>query len=242
MNKKTKLKFIGGILFVVALCAALFVYLDYSMSRVDSIDAQLDSDTYTVGIDYSGIIEKQYIDEGSYIKSGDPLFELRSPTLSDAIKGNEIAKSSLLYTVTDEGLVLISAAAPGQVQTLSFKEGAFVPANSQIAVINIEDKLYISATYKLSSPDYARLSKNSKVSVTFPDNKKVEGTVYDITLATANKEVLTTVRARFNNDDINTTAFSVGTPVKTVLRFDFDTWYNKLVSGVQSLIRPSSGS
>jgi len=242
MKFSSRLKFIAGIVGVVAICFSLFLYLDYSMSRVDSLDAQLQSDTCTVGIDYSGIIEKQYVDEGAYIETGDPLFELRSPTLSTAIRNNEVAKSSLLYTVTDDGLVLISAAAPGRVQSIGYREGAFVPANSQIAMINIQHKLYVEATYKLSSPDYARLNKSSKITVTLPDNRAVEATVYDITLATVNKEVLTTVRARFNQDLVNTATFSVGTPLVTTLHFDSNTWFNKLQSSLQALLRPASDS
>ncbi len=240
MKPSSRIRFIAGIMAVLLICMSLFVYLNYSMSRVDSIDAQLQSDTYTVGIDYSGIIEKQYVDEGAYIKTEDPLFELRSPTLSDAIRNNDVAKSSLLYSLTDDGLVTISAAAPGQVQTIGYRQGAFVPANSQIATINIENKLFVEATYKLSSPDYSRLNTNSKLTIVFPDNKRVEGSVYDFKLATVNKEVLTTVRARFNQNAINKTAFSVGTPLKTTLHFDSDTWFNTIKRQTQSLTKPSS--
>jgi multidrug resistance efflux pump len=240
MKPTSRLKFFIGIISVICLCVALFVYLDYSMSRVVSVDAQLSSDIYTVGIDYSGIVEKQYVDEGAYIKTNDPLFEVRSSTLAEAIRNNEVAKSSLLYRLTKRGNVLVSAAANGRVQTIKYRAGAFVPANSEIAVVNAENGLYISATYKLSSPDYARINTKSKVSVTFPDNKTLEGTVYDISLATIDKEVLTTVRARVNQDDINRVAFSVGTPVKTTLFLDTKTWYSQITHGIQSLFQPTS--
>lgn len=240
MKFTTRLKFISGIFFVLALGAALFVYLDFSMSRVQSVDAQLNSDTYTVGIDYSGIVEKQYIDEGAYIKTGDPLFEVRSSTLADAIRNNEVAKSALLYSVTDGGNVLVSAAANGRVQTIAYREGAFVPANSEIATVNVENGLYISSTYKLSSPDYARINTKSNVVVTMPDNKTLEGTVYDISLETIDKQVVTTVKARVDQDAINKVAFSVGTPVKSTLYLDTETWYSQISSTVQSLFKPSS--
>ncbi|MDN5275110.1 MAG: Biotin/lipoyl attachment protein [Candidatus Saccharibacteria bacterium] len=240
MKATNRLKFFIGIVTVIALCAALFVYLDYSMSRVNSVDAQLSSDTYTVGIDYSGIVEKQYVDEGAYIKTGDPLFEVRSSTLADAIRNNEVAKSSLLYTVTDDGTVLIAAAANGQIQSIKYRAGAFVPANSEIAIVNVENGLYIDASYKLSSPDYARLSNKSKITATLPDNKTVEGTVYDISLETINKEVVTTVHARIPQENINRVAFSVGTPVKTTLFLDTKTWYSQIVNAIQSLLHPAS--
>jgi len=241
MKPANRLTFFTGIMFVSLLCATLFVYLDYSMSRVASVDAQLSSDTFTVGIDYSGIVEKQFIDEGNYIKKGDPLFEIRSSTLAEAIRNNEVAKSSLLYTATNDGRVLVSAAANGQVQTINYRQGAFVPANSDLAIVNVENGLYVSATYKLSAPDYARINKNSKIAITLPDNKTLEGVVYDISLETVDKEVMTTIRARVTNTDINRVAFSIGTPVETVLFLDTTTWYSRISEAVQSLFRPTSG-
>lgn len=196
---------------------------------------------YTIGVDYSGIIEKQHVDNGAHIKKGDPLFEIHSPTLAEAIRNNEVAKSSLLYAVEDSGKILISAAANGQVQTVKYRQGAFVPANSEIAVINVENGLYVSATYKLSSPDYARLNNNSKLAVTLPDNKTFEGTVYDVSLATVDKEVLTTVRAHINQDDINKAVFSAGTPIETTLYLDTTTWFSRISNFVQSLFQPKSG-
>lgn len=242
MKLTTRMKFLTGIIAVILICISLFVYLDYSMSRVTSIHAQLESETYTVGIDYSGIIEKQYVDDGSYVKVGDPLFVLRSPTLVDAIRNNAVAKSSLLYSVDDQGLVVVSAAANGQIQTIKYRLGAFVPANSEIAVVNIENGLYVSATYKLSSPDYARLGAQSRLSVVLPDNKTITGSVYDVSLETVNGEVLTTVRAHIGQENINKVAFSVGTPVQTTLYLDTSTWYNRITSGIQALFQPKSGS
>jgi multidrug resistance efflux pump len=241
MKPANRMTFFTGIMFVSLLCATLFIYLDYSMSRVASVDAQLSSDTFTVGIDYSGIVEKQFIDEGDYIKKGDPLFEIRSSTLAEAIRNNEIAKSSLLYTATDDGRVLVSAAANGQIQTINYRQGAFVPANSDLAIVNVENGLYVSATYKLSAPDYARINKSSKITITLPDNKTLEGVVYDISLETIDKEVMTTVRARVTNTDVNRVAFAIGTPVETVLFLDTTTWYSRIAETIQSLLRPTSG-
>ncbi len=239
MKPLIRLKFFAGIVTVIAICAGLFVYLDFSMSRVSSLTAQLQSEYYTVGVDYSGIVEDQYVDEGAYIKTGDPLFEIRSSTLTDAIKNNEIAKSSLLYSVSEKGTVQVAAAANGRIQTINYRKGAFVPANSEIAIVNSENALYVSATYKLSSPDYARISNKSKLSVTLPDNKRIEGSVYDISLKTVDDEVLTTVKAKVDQDAINRAAFSVGTPVESVLYLDTDTWYNRISTAIANLFKPT---
>jgi multidrug resistance efflux pump len=240
MKKTAQFKFFIGIMAVIALAVSLFIFLDYSMSRVQSVDAQLESDFYTVGIDYSGVVTEQFVDEGSYVENGDPLFKVRSSTLAEAISNNEVAKAALLYSVDEEGNVLISAAAPGRVQSIAYREGAFVPANSQIAVINNKDGLYISATYSLSSPDYTRLNTNSKIYVTLPDGKKVEAIVYDIVLEKKEGDVLTTVMARFDNKQINTTTFSVGTPVDTVLELSTDTLFERIKSRIMPLFSPTA--
>lgn len=214
----------------------------HSMSRVSSIDAQLESDNYSVGVDYSGIITDQLVQEGSYVEVGDPLFELRSSTLAEAIRDDEVAQAALLYSAKSDGTILISAAAPGRVQSIAFKEGAFVPANSRIAVINNNGGLYVSAAYALSSPDYARLSTKSRVFVTLPDGQRVDATVYDMSFERIDKEVRTTVRARFDNKNINTEVFSVGTPVNAVLELNKDTLFERIINRAKSVFTPNSRS
>ena len=235
MKVKTRLKFILGIISVLALGGALFVYLEYSMSKIVSVEAQLQSDTFTVGVGYSGIVEEQFVDEGDYIKADDPLFELRSPTLAEAIKNDEVAKSSLLYSTTDDGKVLVSASASGRMQKINYRKGAFVPANSEIAVVNEESALYVKASFKLSPPDYAKVKNGSKVLITLPDNTKLTGTVAGIELNTTDKEVYTTIRVALSQHEINDEVFSVGTPVESTLHLDGKTWYRRIIDGIRAL-------
>lgn len=241
MNLLTRLRFLTGVIIVLLICGGLFVYLDYSMSRAESRSAQLNADTFAVGVGYSGIIEKQYISEGDQVKKGDPLFELRSPTLADAIKNDEVSKSQLLYKLTDNGNILLTAAADGKVQTIEYRAGAFVPANDQIAIVAIDRSLYVNATYKLSPPDYAQVSRTSKVDVTLPDGKKLSGTVYDISLTKKDDEVETTIRARLPQEDINNMTFGIGTPVDATLHLTSDTWYSKIVTNITNLFQPKKG-
>lgn len=239
MKRTTRLRFTAGILAVLAICCGLFVYLEYSMSRLPSVDAYLDSDSFTVGIDYSSIVEKQFVEEGAYVKKGDPLFEVRSSSLSEAIRNNQITQSTLLYSVTPEGSVSIDAAADGRVRTVKYHVGAFVPANTEMAVINAKDGLFINATYKLSSPDYARLSLGSKVVVTMPDNVKIDGSVYDVSLKEKDDEVFTTVKVKIDQSKVNQVAFTVGTPVETVLHLNDDTLASRLKRFVTNILQPS---
>lgn len=239
MKFTTRMKFVFGLIVVAAMCGGLFLYLEHSMARIHSVEAHIGSDSYAVGIDYSSIVEKQYVEENAYIKTGDPLFELRSSSLAEAIRNNQIAEAALLYSVTPRGTVLITAAADGRVQQVSQRVGAFVPANTELAVINLKDGLYISATYKLSSPDYARIGMGSRIVITLPDGVKIDGSVYDISLETIDKEVHTTVKARIDQSKVNQVVFTVGTPVESILYLNNDTLATRLGHYVQQLFQPS---
>jgi multidrug resistance efflux pump len=209
------------------------------MAHIHSVEAHIDSDTYSVGIEYASIIEKQSVEENASVKAGDPLFELRSPSLAESIRENEVAAASLLYSVTPKGTVLITATAAGKVRTISKRVGDFVPANSELAKINLEKGLYIKATYKLAAPDYARLRTGSKITVSLPDGVKLDGKVYDIRLATRDKQVYTTVKARIDQSKVNRQAFTTGTPVESVLTLNNDTRLSRLNRYVRQLIEPS---
>lgn len=232
MNLRMRLRFLGGLFAVTLLSLALFIYLEHSMARVSSIDARLQADSYTIGVEYPGIIEKQFIEEGSLIKANDALYRLRSSTLSNAIKNDELVKSSLLYSIDDQGKVVVRAAAPGRVRSIDFREGAFVPANSRMATVNLQDQGFISATFHLDAPDYARLTKQSTMTATFPDDKTVPVRIYDITMQTVNEKIRTTIRARFDGSAVNDNVFSVGTPLRTTLYLTDDTWYNRIRTAV----------
>lgn len=229
-----RLRVLVGVVLVSVLCAVLLLFLEHSMSRVHSKEAYLDSDSYTVGLDYSAVVEKQYKDENDNVKSGDTLFEVRSARLSDAIRNNEIAARELLYSVNEKGLVVITAAADGSVREIAQRQGAFVPANTEMATIDLTDGTFVRATYKLSAPDYARLNSNSRVVVTLPDGVEVEGSVYDIAFETVDQEVRTTVKARIDTTKVNQRVFTSGTPVETVLHVDDNSLYSRLERFMQS--------
>lgn len=236
MSFFSRLKLLGGILLVIVICGALFLYLEHSMSQASSREAYVDSDSYTVGMDYSGIVEAQYKKEGDAVKAGDALFEIRSSSLSDAIRNGQVTAANLLYSVNAQGLVVITASANGRVREITHGQGTFVPANEKLATIDLTDGAYVRATYKLSAPDYARLGTNSRVVATLPDGTHAEGTVYDVSFATVNQEVLTTVRARIDTSKVNHWLLASGTPVQTVLYLDDNSMYSQLSRWASSMI------
>lgn len=240
MKFLSKLKLIVGVLLVLLVAAGLFLYLDFSMSRKTAQETYLQADSFTVGVDYSGIVEKQFVDDGDVIKSGDRLFEVRSSTLEKAIEDNDVARGSLLYSTTESGTVDITSAADGKVQKVDYRAGSFVPANNTMATINNENALYAQASFLLTSPDYARLSKQSKLEVVLPDSTKIDARIYDITLDKSDdgKEVLTTIRAKIDPKKVNTEVFAVGTPLESTLYLDTETWYSRIVEYAKKLFEP----
>jgi len=239
MNKSSKFKFLIGILMVFVLVAGLLVYLQYSMSRSTSRSARIDANTYTIGVDYSGIIEKQYIEEGQTVKTGDSLFEIRSSALAGAIADKKIEVSTLIFDVTKEGNILLKASNAGVVNTVNYREDTYVPANNELARINLADELFVTGTYRLSPPDYARIKKGSTVLVTLPDNQKLKATVFDISLVSKDTDVDTIVKAKISDSDSSRVSFSVGTPVETVLLFDDGSWLQVIIDKAKELFRIS---
>lgn len=223
----------------IAIVVALTLYLNYSMSRVSSRSAQLASDAYSVGIEYPGVIEQQFAQVGQHVSRGDKLFELRSPTLQEAISQGLVTAQDLLFDVDAKtGQITVKATRNGTIQETDYVPGSYVPANMPIVKVSPDKSLYISARYKLTAPDYARIKRDSDVYVTLPDNTQFTAKVYDISLEQKDGIVDTVVKARVDQSLLASSEFAPGTPVSTVWQLDNNTWYAGIQNFVESLIRP----
>jgi hypothetical protein len=229
-----------GVLAVIGLVVALFLYLNYSMSNIMSQSAVLDSDTYAVSVEYGGVIEKQHVQIGDTVKKGDPLFELKSSSLADALRVKQIDATALLFSLTPDGNILITANNDGLVREVNFLTGAFAPSNSQIALIYIAYTQYVTTRYLLRAPDYARINRANPVSVTLPDNKKLDAKIFDISLQKDGEKVYTIVKARFDDNAVIPDTFSSGTPVSANWQLERSDWYQALIELGKRLIQPTS--
>lgn len=235
-----RLRLLIGIVFVITLVGALFLYLNYAMSVVSSRSASLQADMNAVSVEYGGVIKKQYVEVGSTVKKNDPLFELTSSELSEALRTDRISTESLLFSVTETGDILLRASNSGVLRQVNFAEGAFVPANSPIATIAIDGSSYVTAKYSLQAPDYARINRDNDVSVTLPDNTRLDAEVFDISLEQNGDKVFTIVKARFKDDTKISPIFSVGTPVTSSWQLENNSWYTTILDSIKRLIRPTS--
>lgn len=242
MKITTRIRFFIGIIIVLGIIAALFIYLNYTMSRASSTDARLEADSYVVGMDYSGTIISQSIQPGSRVEKGQELFVINSSGLREALLNEQIQSSSLSFKLDEQNNAILTANADGIVKQIDYQAGAFAPGNSTLAVITKPSSTFVTATYQLSPPDYRRINRDSKLIITLPDNEVIHASIQDIQLTNSesNLKVDTVVRAELERMPNSSSIFTDGTPVKAVLELDNNTWYQTLTDQVKKILTPQS--
>lgn len=240
MGFLARVRFLIGLLIVVMIVAGLFLLLNYRMSNVSSRKATLETDSYAVSADYGGVLRKALVAPGDTVEEGDPLFEMSSPGLTQAIRNDQVKKESPLYEVNDDGNMVLLATAPGVVQQINFTNGAFIEAHHEIAAIATNNARYVISYYLLSAPDYARINRDNLVHVTLPDNSRFEAKVFDISLEQDGEQVFTVVRARLPEGASILPTFASGTPVSTTWQLDNSDWQNSLIEFIKVLVEPQT--
>lgn len=240
MSVKNHLKMLLGIMVTVAIVVAGFLYLNYTMSRVVSQEAQLESDNYAVSIDYPGLVTKAYVQEGDRVKKGDTLFQINSSELRNALTNDKIDKSSLLFDLTDSNDILVKANQDGTIRQIKYRDGVYVPPNGILGTIAVDDSTYVIAKYQLKASDYDRIDRDNPVEVTLPDNTKLDGKVFDISLQRDGQQVKTIAKARLDSRGVNDAVFTPGTPVTTTWRLKNNQWYDFIVRIIERLFVPTS--
>lgn len=240
MTLFSRFRLLIGIAVVALLVSGLFVYLNYSMSNITSKSAQLDADQYTVSVDYGGTVAKQYVQTGDTVKTGDPLFEIKSSTLQADLNAKRKSSDELLYSLTSEGNILLKAANSGVVRNVQYVQGSSVPDNAQLATLTIDGTDYVTAKYSLNAPDYARINRSHPLRVTLPNNQTLDAKVFDITLERSGGSVLTVVKARFAKDADIPATFSSGTPVSATWELEYNTLYKSIADWAKSILQPRS--
>lgn len=240
MNFTSRLKFIFGILIVVAIVGALTLYLNATMSRAESSKAELAADTTSIGTDYPGLVVTQNVEEGDRVRKDQVLFEIQSPQLKQATSTGGVSEESLPFPLNPTTKnIQLKASDDGVIENIAYKAGSYAPAGGIVATVNTVGSLHVVANFRLSPPDYARISKDSKVDLRLPDNTTLKATIFAITLERNDDNVDTVVKARIKDADINDFRFSIGTPVEATLSLQQETWYDNLVSSVQQLFMPT---
>ena len=243
MKFSSRFKFFIGILFVIVIVGALVLYLVASMSTSRSYKAQLAADASSLGTDYPGTIVKQNVEEGDKVTKGETLFEVQSAQLNDSLRNGSVSAKSLPFsTDPTTGNILIKAPDDGVVERVLYHNGSYAPTGGIIATVNTVGSLYVVATFKLPPPDYASISRSSKVTLPLPDNTNLHATVFDISVVSNGDRADTVVKARIKDADISDYRFSVGTPVHATLQLSTSNWLQSIYDFVLQLFKPGGTS
>lgn len=217
MKFKNRAKLITGLIIFVAVCAGFVLYLDTARSSLDSQKAELKTNSYVVGLDFSGIILKQYVNEGDMVTRGQNLFLVKSATLTENLNNKNLEQSDLLYPLDKDGNIIITSSQSGLVERLNYRQGSFFPANKELAYISDANSVYVKATYRISPRDFNNVSRDSRITVRLPDGSAVSGSVRNTKIVSQSDIIVVEMEAKLAN--INATNFRTlnGTPVSAKL-------------------------
>jgi len=133
-----------------------------------------------------------------------------------------VTKENLTHEVKGENTLVITATNAGQVDSIAYASGAFVPANSTIATVQQAGTMYVEADFLLSAKDYARIPAQADIDITLPNNQEITAQVSQIKVSTENGEARTIIRAYSDELANGTGLFAVGTPVQATLHLTND--------------------
>lgn len=216
MTWKTRIKLMLGVAAVLALVAGLSLRLDAQVRTVHAVEGSLAAQEYEVGTDYSGVLVDQYVKPGDTVSPGDPLFALKSNRLRRDLASGLIRTQDSTYKIRDESTLMFIATAAGTVQSVEYLEGAYVPANTVIATVEVADSLYATADFRLRPAEYALIRDAQDMTVTLPNGTTVAADITDVTVAADDNIAFTTVRAQAL-DLTDEALFGAGTPVSTTI-------------------------
>ncbi|MCU1525095.1 MAG: hypothetical protein JWO18_1989 [Microbacteriaceae bacterium] len=184
MTWSNRFRLLGGMILVFAIVAGATLVLNQRENQVASNSASIEALTYVVGSDYAGSVVNQAVQEGDKVKKGDPLMTIQSATLLRDLESPKGVPPSAAYTVTQDGMVTLTATEPGIVSKIVAPVGGFVDAGEALATIDRSGSIFVLSKFRVDSYDFARIEQGAPVDVILPDNRRVAGTVSAIRVET----------------------------------------------------------
>jgi hypothetical protein len=206
------MKLLIGVAAVLALVGVLSLRLDAEVRTVHGLQGALDAEEYQVGTDYAGVLVDQYVAPGDEVQPGDPLFALESNRLRRDLASGLVRREDSTYRVRDDNTLVFSATSEGTVRAVDYRSGAFVPANTPIARLEVADSLFVTVQFQLRPAEYALIREADTMTVTLPNGTAVPADITDISVEAGDNIAHTTVRAEAA-DLSDSGLFGAGTPV-----------------------------
>ena len=235
MTFKSVIKIIFGLIAIAGLMIVLLLYVEKQVNEVGAKDAIIIKDTYSVGSDYTSILMNQHVEIGDEVAVGQDMFTLSSSRLKQAINQNEVDVNDLAYPLNENGNVIIKAARQGYVRDVLYREGSFIPANSEIALIEVGGDFNAKATFELSPKQYARINNDTKLGVYLPDGTYKEANISSMSVDSEQGDRMFSITAKMSQEN-DRLELSSGTPIKAKLVLGENKYYQRAVSYVQGIL------
>lgn len=214
---------------LVVVAASLVVYSNYSAARVTAQGATVQSATYSVGTEFSGVITQQFVQAGNIVTAGEPLFYLKSSDLTSALNNGQITTADLTSSLTGDGQLIISAVKAGRVQQVDYSLGSFVPANKEIATLTDASNLKVDGVFKMTAHQFAEVNDTTPLQVTLANGSKLTTNVSEINILQQGAILSVDISATINNS----TAYDQlqagnSSPAKATLQLNNSTLWHSL--------------
>ncbi len=217
MTWASRLKFLFGLIVVLAIVAAGTLVFNQRELRVDSESATIASASISVGSEYGGMVTTAYVEEDAQVSAGDPLATLESQQLQLELAEGLVDDDE--PGVEKDGSYTVYATVDGTLSELDMHLGSFVQAGDVVARIDERDTLFVEAQFRLSPADFGRIEDGATVEFVLPDRSTLTGVVANLDVETVDGDALVTVRVE--SDDLvwgdESGLSDPGTPVEATL-------------------------
>ncbi|MES2094042.1 MAG: HlyD family secretion protein [Actinomycetota bacterium] len=239
MTWASRIKLFVGIIGVLIIAAGLTLVFNQRQSQATSTSASLDAERFPVGIDYGGTVLSSRVKAGDRVTKGETLFTLQSPSLQADLAKGLLKPETITYTVTEEGVITLTAAVAGTVSDVMTETGSFVRAGQVLATIDRAGSLFVTAEYELSAREYSRVEDGAAVRILLPNQATVSGTVESIDVQTVRGSAQTTVKVKSDGlvDGAYNGLVKRGTPVTASLTLRDDGILSGVSDGFFAFVR-----
>ncbi|HEY8999234.1 MAG TPA: hypothetical protein VIM53_02855 [Candidatus Saccharimonadales bacterium] len=199
MSKKAWRALIVWLIVLAVVAASLVIYSNYSAAHVTAPGATVQSATYSVGTEFSGVITQQFVQTGAAVTAGEPLFYLKSSDLTAELENGQITTADLTSSLTSDGQLIISAAKAGRVQQVDYSFGSFVPADKEVATLTDSSSLQVDGVFKMTAHQFGEVNDTTPMQVTLANGSKLTTNVSEINILQQGAILSVDISATINN-------------------------------------------
>jgi hypothetical protein len=219
MKNKIFLRYIFGIIGISVLVGSLIVFQDFTSSYKTAKGSELMADKYAVGLEYPGVITKNFVHLGDHVQKDQVLATVRSSILIEALTQAKININDLNYPLNSAGEVVLRATKDGTISDINFSEGSFIAGNKEVFDIIDDSSRYILSTTIVSPNDLKLLSNNRHILATLYNGQVIDLKIRQITIKQAgNQYVATITSVPVSQGILNNLALGSPIPTRLVLK------------------------